>query len=1533
MIITNPNLVSFISNVQENQINADNKNNGRYFGEFRENLLKTSEYQNFDGAGEQLNVTLHNSIIDTSTVEFTNIDISNTFSEPFPDFNGYNTSFINISINAIYAPNYTYIVEDDPFEASSDLAAIYATSFTVNSSCYIINGSFELFTQSGTPSVDVYLFNSTWSGSQSQPNVASSQIIGSFSSPPNGWNNVSLTKTLLNTTITDNNTWFIGLRETTGLAVLRWRYVTDATNGDNSYAYRIGVGPLTNDYECKVGLSPLNQNSFPSDIGLKINNSLVSDRIQGSGMWSSASQYTSQTDDLDFFVTSDWWKVSCNITRTQINYTKSDIKADSDFNILGSGQVVNWTVSVPGGLNYFDSRISNFNTINFSIPEIWNETTIRVFNDTTPFTNLVKRQLGNGYREVQVLNAGNGTSWYLTANSTNLLSTIDTYVSGMPMTQVNFTNILRFNASFSEIVSNGNLNLSVFSPIPRYLNHSNIIGISSSGTEFLVSNWDISLDATEYGVFKAQMSWNNDTAAGFRELLFTVYAETDLVILSPLDAQDHYFNELFNITLFFNDTGPDSGDIGIASAIISEDSGLLVQDTNGTDGYYFLELNTNSFSNGWNYIEINASKQFYNNQSIIFSFHLRTNTTINPSNAFDFGDIIRGIPASYTFNYSDDSGTPILGAVITDVTLPAGFTYNDIEEGNGNYTIELITTNVQASATPYTCVFNITTTGYETEFLFLTLTITQAQTSVTILTPSNTVLRKDKLDQTLEFFFNDTETDTGITGLALSDINVRENQTGGLRSINTLTTNGTAGYYNVNVSITDSISGFDPLDSGWIQFTLNVSRDPDYNWSLDYFTFYLRGNLTQTSLESLSDIGGEGNLTLDGYNYSIYTARNVYINFTITDDDFNDNLVTGDANSYIINYFEIGNPGNQGTLSHSLDFDANTDSYKGYLITSGLASLITYAINITTSITNYETSLLSFNLTIKAKINISISIINKPTEVTAGDTFNLTLKAEFFNGTGWEPLNGVEMLIIPNFDGVNASATAPIATNINGTVTFDITIGSEAESMILYAKIDPAYNITGAIRQISDILVNPLPSGLEELMPFLILGGIIIGAVAASVGIYRGVVVPKKREKQRILSEVKTIFDDAINLEHILVLYKGTGTCIFFKSYGSEQIDPELIGGFLTAVSSFGKEMVAQEALNEISYGDKMLLLADGEYIRVALVLSKKGSLILRRHLKEFIDSFEKIYRDALPNWRGQLAYFRNAGQLVDDILNTSIILPHQISYDFSNVKELKNPHSKDVLKIAHICCEEADRQFFFIATLLQEAADSTNKDTAEIFMGIKELRDKRMLIPIEISAIEAQPISQQELNLINQKVLQLTNLTPEEQQKLVNDLAQMGPIQREAYLSSLTGQREIVSAPIKSMVGTTVIEDKKAAKKELQKLMKESKQAKGKKDYLRSIEFLQSAALIASNWDLSNEFIKLEDVIRKTKIENLMIIKNNLEKEAKLAVKQKIYLEAAVKYKEASKTASEIFKLGATQMTKEVKRLTNKANEYGKLS
>ncbi|MHA1197723.1 MAG: hypothetical protein ACTSSM_16745 [Promethearchaeota archaeon] len=299
--------------------------------------------------------------------------------------------------------------------------------------------------------------------------------------------------------------------------------------------------------------------------------------------------------------------------------------------------------------------------------------------------------------------------------------------------------------------------------------------------------------------------------------------------------------------------------------------------------------------------------------------------------------------------------------------------------------------------------------------------------------------------------------------------------------------------------------------------------------------------------------------------------------------------------------------------------------------------------------------------------------------------------------------------------------------------------------------------------------------------------------------------------------------------------------------------------------------MVAKETLNEIAYGDKMILIADGEYIRVALVLSKEPSIHMRENVTSFIELFENKYKDVLANWRGALSPFRDVGFLIDEIFDTSIILPHQITFQFNTAKDVKSTQAREILKISQSCVEDSGREFIFIATLLNRAIEETNMDIAEIFIGIKELREKKILVPIEISEIEVKEI------------------------------------------------------------GT--FEDQKSAKKEIKRLVKNAKKLKAEKQYQNAIHDLQTAARIASNWKLKDLTRELEESIRKIEIEDLEEQKENLKNKAKDALKKKDFVTAANYFESASKIASKIFKLGDASVMKEVKQLITKAKELRRKS
>ncbi|MFX1343491.1 MAG: hypothetical protein ACFFAI_00175 [Promethearchaeota archaeon] len=1541
-----PNLFNFSSNsnltdieIPEDPISLDD--------------IKTASYSsNYGNSGENLNISLHQSKIDVGTplFEITNAsDINNnTFSVVCPSDGSFNSTTSYIDITNIYAPNKTIIIDDDytgnEFQRISVLSQFL--SFNASGMGYIENITLRLKqVNTGNPSnitLDLYNASSTRTPDQKIGTMISNEYFND-SADLFQWHTVTNLDFQFDSKDTNYDLFFIRLDKVGGIGLYS-DYTTDLGGIDaknECLVYQADQSTLewysapgnTVDLPFIIDFYPLNNTPKPKEIGLKVNNSAVNN-INGlnEGNWNITGTFSQLPNELDYILTAEWWDVSCNITKIQVNYTRNDLKSETSFTIQGSGQDINWNTTRNGGLNYFDSDFINYK-INFTVPANWEN--LQTFNGTgsnkTDDTSL--GPIVGGYRTLQIINAGNGTYWFINGTSNNLLQKIHTSVSSIEKDSVNYTDTVSFIANFTEPIIDGNINLTVYSPAPGYYsNHTYANNSIVTNSLIPLQDWTISDNATDnYGIYTVQVYWNNGTAAGFLEKDLTIMAITDLRLISPPSGEEYFGGEIFNVALFYNDTGYNQGNKGITGATLTENSGSLpAPSTNGTDGYYIYSLNTSDYIFGWNTIIFEASKQpYYNNATTDFTFYLRINTTISPSNTKDFGDVIKGQNRTYNFNYADINLNPIQGATLSIVTLPSGFGALLSEVGGtpGNYSIELDTSGITASVIPYTCIFNITAPRNETQYITLTLTVTIAQTKIDIISKDDLIIQKDGLNQTILFSFNNSDINKGISGLDVSNINVIDNQTLLPRPSNKiwLYTTATEGEYILNVSVSD-------LTSGWIQLEINVSLPPNYNYSTKSFNFYLRGNTTQINLISFEDINGEGILKGIGNNYSCFIERDLRTILNITDVDNDDNLLTGLAESYRIDYTQIGNSSNSGTLSESLNYVSNT--YRGDIYTSNLEITGIYSINITIKLPNYEEATYSFNLTLKAKYIVNITVIEKPIEITAGASFNITLGFEYYNGTDWLTLVGANVRIVPYFDGSPATPTSYFPTDGSGEVFITILSRDDAKNMILVVELQGSYYHVSGTLDISDITVNAPDTGLslKDFIPYLIIIGVALAVAGGSIGVYKGIIVPKKREKSRILKEVKTIFDDAINLEHILILYKGTGTCIYFKSFGTEGIDPELISGFISAICSFGKDLVCQEELNEVTYGDRMLLLSDGEYIRVALVLSKKASIILRKNLKDFITEFEKSYESELPDWRGQLTIFRNSGALVDEILSTSIILPHEITYKFSNVKSLKNPHSKDVLKVANSMMKDSERNFFFIATLLKEATEKTNKDTAEIFMGIKELRDKKILVPIEIGVIEAQPISQQELALINQKVAGLVNLSQEEKQKLVNDLAQMGPAEREAYFVSLTEQHEIISAPIEEKPGAAIIDNVKGAKKEISKLKKIAKNARKEKDYEKSINISQNASKIAINWELSGELEQLNEFIRSTKIEDLQIKMKTLEKEAKLAAKEENYNEAAQKYKMSSKIASEIFKLGGTEMTKEVKRLSNKSKEYEKL-
>ncbi|MFX1417796.1 MAG: hypothetical protein ACFE9N_02620, partial [Promethearchaeota archaeon] len=529
-----------------------------YIFEIEYDDLKTADYSdNYTSVGGNINVSLHQSLVNTTRAGFSNLDNSNSFKEACPTDTTFSSSFINVTVQDIQAPDKTLIVEDD-YTGGVPLFQFnnHYLSFIARGVGFIENITLRIYlVNTGDPSnLTISLFSSTYDSvdARIEPDANLGIIVANDevnASKTNWyWHKVENINAQYNASNTYNDVFFLRI-DNVGGSGINTDYASD-TGGidavDESLVYRtdtetpeyLALPANTIDFPLIIDFYPLDNTPKPSDINLQINNTKVTDdpTNENFGYWINTNPYSSASGKLNFALSADWWDVSCNVSYAQINYTKTDLTAPSIFYIESSGKSINWN-STLGTINNFGVTFSAYR-INFTVPASWENFT--AFDATLDKTSdITLGPISNNYRELEISNANNGNNWYITADSVNLIENIQTSVNSILRDTVNFTNIVDFVANFSETISNGAINLSVYSP-SSYLNHSYYNDAISTNSDIPLGNWDISDVSSrniEYGSYIVQVHWNNGTAAGFLEKALTIVAVTELVLESPQDGQ------------------------------------------------------------------------------------------------------------------------------------------------------------------------------------------------------------------------------------------------------------------------------------------------------------------------------------------------------------------------------------------------------------------------------------------------------------------------------------------------------------------------------------------------------------------------------------------------------------------------------------------------------------------------------------------------------------------------------------------------------------------------------------------------------------------------------------------------------------------------------------------------------------------------------------------------------------------------------------------------------------------------------------
>ena len=136
-------------------------------------------------------------------------------------------------------------------------------------------------------------------------------------------------------------------------------------------------------------------------------------------------------------------------------------------------------------------------------------------------------------------------------------------------------------------------------------------------------------------------------------------------------------------------------------------------------------------------------------------------------------------------------------------------------------------------------------------------------------------------------------------------------------------------------------------------------------------------------------------------------------------------------------------------------------------------------------------------------------------------------------------------------------------------------------------------------------------------------------------------------------------------IQAVYILIADSGLCVLDRKYGTADMDPNLISGFLTALIQFGRELSDGNRVHVIDFGvfDICLSLKDNVIVAATVDKVDDGNAAMAV-LAEVNNAFSKSYSVMLQDWDGNLEPFEKFYQQLDEITKngraseTKIIVP-----------------------------------------------------------------------------------------------------------------------------------------------------------------------------------------------------------------------------------------------------------------------------------
>jgi hypothetical protein len=196
-------------------------------------------------------------------------------------------------------------------------------------------------------------------------------------------------------------------------------------------------------------------------------------------------------------------------------------------------------------------------------------------------------------------------------------------------------------------------------------------------------------------------------------------------------------------------------------------------------------------------------------------------------------------------------------------------------------------------------------------------------------------------------------------------------------------------------------------------------------------------------------------------------------------------------------------------------------------------------------------------------------------------------------------------------------------------------------------------------------------------------------------------------------------------IQAVYILVADSGLCVLDRKYGSADMDPNLISGFLTALIQFGRELSDGNRVHVIDFGAFDICLSLKDNVIVAATVDKvdDGNAAMAV-LADVNNAFVNIYGAMLVDWDGNLEPFETFHKILDEITKeghaseTKIVVPI-LKGNVSPMLVRLGQMSQDTYDVAKMCKGKL--------TAL-DIADQLGKHMKEVQKSLHTLEDMKIL-------------------------------------------------------------------------------------------------------------------------------------------------------------------------------------------------------------